>query len=146
LKTVIIGSIINGIVLVLIAIINKVGEYKLQKLNQKNNRYQEYENKKREFYGRMAKCLNVFIENKYHGEEKKQLIKELYEIYDLMWVWANEEILKNIADFIQATINKADDEELKRLHSKVILSMRNDLKMKDDSLSTTDYKFFSFKN
>jgi hypothetical protein len=146
MNTIVIGAIINGIVLLAIAIINKVSEFKLENLKVENSQQQQYKNNKRDIYGKLASSLSVFIENRHDINIKKKIQDDFFEVYDQIWIWGNQEINKKLGDFLQATIEGKDDATLKKLHVEIILEMRKDLDMPNNNLSIDDYKFISFNN
>ncbi|SEA53390.1 hypothetical protein SAMN05421743_105203 [Thalassobacillus cyri] len=144
MKTVIIGAIINAVVLLAIAIINKVSEFKLERIKRKSEQEKEHENKKRELYSKLASSLNGFMEARYSVDQKKALQNDFYDAYDQVWIWGNDELIKTLGEFLQASLDGKTDSTLKDLHVKIILEMRKDLGMSVERISAVDYKFIKF--
>ncbi|MGJ9384273.1 hypothetical protein [Salipaludibacillus sp. CF4.18] len=148
--TTLIGAGINGAVLLILVFLNRSKEIKLEQLKNDLSMEKEILNQKRELYSQFAKYLNVFVNDRYVGDELKMNKKKLLESYDHLWLWANEELLKNISLFFDTLVKKENgqfisDDEIKSLHREIIISLRKDLGVKTVSIDKEDYKFISFR-
>ncbi|GAA6183793.1 hypothetical protein [Aliiglaciecola sp. NS0011-25] len=99
---------------------------------------------KRKVYSDFVKSLYVFNDG-----NKDETLKDLFiDSYSLMWVWAPDEVLLVLKDFVQLQTDigkglNVNQDDVKASYSKCILVLRKDIYNKTE-LESSDYKFPRF--
>lgn len=104
--------------------------------------------KKRIVYEEIVEGLRVFLQGHDSGADAKV---KFYQGYAKAWLWASDDVLKALDDFLgDAAIKTAKGaesgggvEESQSLYSKLILEMRSDVGLPNNT--NIQYRFFQFK-
>jgi len=115
-------------------------------LDLRYNKKIEEMNKKRKIYEDLIDSLNVFISNRSESEELK---KKLLETYARLWLWASDDVIIEVGEFLQNQIDKDKNNnltelELKKSFVNAVIAMRKDIGYHDTLVSESNYKFVSF--
>ncbi|WP_193062947.1 hypothetical protein [Oceanobacillus oncorhynchi] len=113
---------------------------------------------KRIVYTNLIASMSIFIGGRVHRQNYETYVQNFYTNYDTAWLWASDEVLKTLSNYMQFKIDvefekkspmSADRiEELhqqeKDLFLKIIFEMRKDSGFTDTSIKKDDYKFITF--
>lgn len=103
--------------------------------------------KRREVYERIANSLRIFIAGHVATDIQKE---EFHAAYSACWLWAPDELLVVLNDFIQmqqdiaANPSTHSQNELKNSFSEVMLIMRKDVGFATTEINQGSYKFVRF--
>lgn len=103
--------------------------------------------KRREVYERIADSLRIFIAGHAATEKQKE---EFHAAYSACWLWAPDELLVALNDFIQmqqdiaADRSSYDQDELKKSFGEVMLKMRKDAGFAATEVNQGSYNFVKF--
>ncbi|OGJ22431.1 MAG: hypothetical protein A3J60_00335 [Candidatus Pacebacteria bacterium RIFCSPHIGHO2_02_FULL_46_9] len=115
-------------------------------LDSKQSKKLEERNKRRIVYEDLAETLGIFISGRIVSIERKN---KFLETYAKCWLWASDEVIKEINDFLdfQVVITKGDEiqnQDAKEKYAACVIAMRKDLGFSKTLVKTKDYKFVSF--
>lgn len=103
--------------------------------------------KRREVYERIADSLRIFIAG--HAATEKQQ-EEFHAAYSACWLWAPDDLLVALNDFIQMQQDIAADrsshsqDKLKDSFGKIMLKMRKDAGFEETEVNQGNYNFVKF--
>ncbi len=104
-------------------------------------------NKKRAVYENLTATLSIFVSGRDSTDEQK---KKFLDTYSKCWLWASDDVVKEIGDFLeyQIAISRGENikqEDMKNKYASCLLTMRRDLGFSKTCLKEKDYKFVSFE-
>ncbi|WP_336046760.1 hypothetical protein [Solibacillus ferritrahens] len=115
----------------------------LERLTQKRNAYID-----------LINTMAVFIGKRVDENERVEYQKKFLKAYDASWLWASDEVLLALSNYMQFKINtnnllnELTQQEIqsleKELFSECILKMRKDIGFTESSLTNEHYKFINF--
>ena len=103
--------------------------------------------KRREVYERIADSLRIFIAG--HAATEKQQ-EEFHAAYSACWLWAPDDLLVALNDFIQmqqdiaAGRSSHSQDELKDSFGEIMLKMRKDAGFEETEVNQGNYNFVKF--
>ena len=103
--------------------------------------------KRREVYERIADSLRIFIAGHSATDIQKE---EFHSAYSACWLWAPDELIIALNDFIQmqkdiaADWSSRDQDELKKSYGGVMLKMRKDVGFAATEVNQDSYNFIKF--
>jgi hypothetical protein len=102
---------------------------------------------RRQVYTNMVNSLRIFISG--HSQDKD--IKEKFlSNYAIIWLWATDEIISKINDFLDSQIKRAantdsvSQEKMKKLFTECLIAMRKDVGFNETKVKSEDYRFVNF--
>lgn len=103
--------------------------------------------KRRAVYEQISNSLRVFIS----GHSDTQGIKEqFHSTYSLCWLWAPDQILKKLNEFIKMQVEIREDpkaypqDEVKKVFNEIMLCMRRDVGFPETVMGENSYQFVRF--
>lgn len=103
--------------------------------------------RRREVYEQIANSLRIFIAGHIATEKQKE---EFHKTYSACWLWAPDNILVALNDFIQmqqdiaANSSSYTQEELKNSFGEIMLQMRKDVGFERTEVNQDNYNFVKF--
>ena len=103
--------------------------------------------KRREVYERIADSLRIFIAGHAATEKQKE---EFHAAYSACWLWAPDDLLVALNDFIQmqkeiaANRSSHGQDELKNSFGQIMLKMRRDVGFEETEVNQGSYNFVKF--
>ncbi|MDY0396759.1 hypothetical protein RWE15_23785 [Virgibacillus halophilus] len=86
----------------------------------------------------MAVSMRALFEN-----EQKVSMNDFFKNFDTMHLWASDEVMNSLNNFIDALLASDTQEILQQRYATTILEMRKDAGFNDSKLNSNDYKFIS---
>ena len=112
---------------------------------------QEKLNKKRNVYTELINSMVIFSKSRASEEELGIYRNNFLKAYDNSWLWAREEVLLALSDFLEYKImmygkpvTASSEDKEKELIAKCIFAIRKDIGFADTTLTKDHYKFISF--
>lgn len=107
---------------------------------------QERLNQKRNVYINLINYMAIFIGNRIPPELQPQYKLNFLQAYDMAWLWASDDVMTALSDFLQHNIDKTsnpnwNEEKEKELFKNCILAMRKDIGFSSTQLTLDNYKF-----
>ncbi|WP_079475601.1 hypothetical protein [Marinococcus halophilus] len=110
---------------------------------------------KRDVYIKIMKYMVVMVGNRVSEENRVEYQNNFLESYDEVWLWGDEEVIKDLSNFLRinielnnGAINQKNrqrlSDELKDAYAQTVLSMRGSLGLSISNLDYEDYKFVYF--
>lgn len=105
----------------------------------------EIQSTRRQVYTELAQSMKIFID----GGGNKERIEKFYNDYSTMWLWANDNTIKELNNFINI-IKKVSvkpgsvpQEMMKSSYTKCMLAMRKEI-FPNTELNDDDFEFLKF--
>ncbi|UPW82706.1 hypothetical protein [Lysinibacillus sp. Ag94] len=111
---------------------------------------QEKLNQKRNVYKELINAMIVFSKARVSEDERIMYQNNFLKAYDNSWLWASEEVLLAVTNFIDFKISvygdfsASDEAREKELISECIFVIRKDIGFEDTILTKDHYRFINF--
>lgn len=103
--------------------------------------------KRRDVYEKITDSLRIFITGHSSNQNQKD---GFLNSYSTAWLWAPDEVLKALNDFLSLQLRYAQNqalvkqEEMKTAYVRCVMAMRKDVGFSDTTVGTEDYQFVYF--